>query len=171
METIGKERVMEVLEKYFEATASLEEEKLLRDYFKKGADPGLEMYAPLFNCFSEEIEALELPSTPVISRPGKYVFRWVSLGAAAALLIFTFVLQLNRGDSLRLFIDGNNVNDKELALSLASDQLQQVNALLGKYKGGSKKLENLNKAGSAISPLGNIEKFLKQNHGEGRLND
>ena len=177
METITKEKIKELLDSYFQATTSLEEEKLLRNYFATGAHKEFEQYKPLFACFNMEIEALDKekvvgPKIPLRNtRSGRvnFMFRLVSVGAAAAIVLYTFIFAPQKSDSLRLFINGEKIMNQELAISMANDQFSRLNSILGKYQGGSEKLESLNRAGDAISPLFNIDKLLKQNRHDGRL--
>ncbi len=164
METIEIKRVQELLDRYFDAQTTLGEEKMLREYFKGEVSQEFLVYKPLFNCYSEEIERIE--GVKVKRRD----FRWISVAAAAALALFTFVLMPDRGDSLRLVIDGVNVKNRELAISKADNQINQLNSMLGKFKQGSAQLDNMNRMGTALSPLESLGKVLTQNREENRLN-
>jgi len=166
--------VKDLLEKYFNAETTLKEEQILRDFFKgEVSDEELLVYKPMFCCFTKEIEKLETETASGISKESDYLapvrikkqihFRWISVAAAAALALFTFVLMPDRGDSLKLMIDGVNVNNKQLALSKADVQMSQVNAMMEKLSKGSDQLEGLGKMGSALSPLNSLNRVLTQN--------
>lgn len=168
METISDKIVKDLLERYFNAETSLEEEQKLRDYFSKGdVAPEYNMYAPLFICFEEERERINVAHE---RKPRKAGFRWISLVGAAALAIFTFILFPQKGDSLKLVIDGVNVKNNELALSKADTHLGQLNSMLGRFRDGStKQIESMNKMGDALSPLKMLDKIVTQNTTGDRL--
>ena len=58
MKSIEKNNISAILDKYFEALTSLEEEQQLRDYFAGEVAPEYAIYKPLFNSFSNERESL-----------------------------------------------------------------------------------------------------------------
>lgn len=154
--------VKDLLEKYFNAETTLKEEQLLRDFFKgEVSDEELLVYKPMFNCFTEEIDKLETESSTGTKR--QFHFRWISVAAAAALALFTFVLLPDRGDSLKLMIDGVNVRNRELALNKADAQISQINSMMQRFSKGSDQLEGLGKMGSALSPLNSLGRVLTQN--------
>ncbi len=172
MEKINE--VKDLLEKYFNAETTLKEEQILRDFFKgEVSDEELLVYKPMFNCFTEEIDKLETVSSADTASDIKYMapvrikkqvhFRWISVAAAAALALFTFVIMPERGDSLKLMIDGVNINNKELALNKADVQISQINTMMQRFSKGSDQLEGLGKMGSALSPLNSLGRILTQN--------
>lgn len=80
------DRIEKLLEKYFEATATVAEEETLRDYFKNENIPmHLRQFAPMFQYFSAAKE--ERFTKPVPLRPKKRFLGWASI-AAVAVLIF-----------------------------------------------------------------------------------
>jgi hypothetical protein len=178
METIDKKRAEDLLERYFAAETSLEEEELLREYFS-GADvsPEHAVYTQMFCAFAQEREMLNMKSPVVTSEKfvnngnvRKFHFRWMSVAAAAVLAIFAFLMIPERGDSLKLIIDGVNVKNRELAISKADTQLDQVNSLLGKFREGStKQIDNMNKMGDALTSFKSLSKIMTQNTGSDRL--
>jgi hypothetical protein len=154
--------VKDLLEKYFNAETTLKEEQLLRDFFKgEVSDEELLVYKPMFNCFTEEIDKLDTESSTGTKR--QIHFRWISVAAAAALALFTFVLLPDRGDSLKLMIDGVNVRNREMALNKADAQMSQINSMMQRFSKGSDQLEGLGKMGSALSPLNSLGRVLTQN--------
>ncbi|KPM33748.1 Hypothetical protein I595_654 [Croceitalea dokdonensis DOKDO 023] len=81
--------IEELLEKYFEATTTVAEEKKLRMYFEQDAVAAhLEQYRPMFNYFKQaktvQYEQGNLRSEPIKPRR-KLNFRWVSVAAAVVL--------------------------------------------------------------------------------------
>lgn len=178
METIDKKRAEDLLERYFAAETSLEEEELLREYFS-GADvsPEHSVYTQMFCAFAQEREMLNMKSPVVTSEKyanngnvRKFHFRWMSVAAAAVLAIFAFLMIPERGDSLKLIIDGVNVKNRELAISKADTQLDQVNSLLGRFREGStKQIDNMNKMGDALTSFKSLSKIMTQNTASDRL--
>ncbi|MDD2584179.1 MAG: hypothetical protein WCR61_03820 [Bacteroidales bacterium] len=176
MKSIEKNNISAILDKYFEALTSLEEEQQLRDYFAGEVAPEYAIYKPLFNSFSNERESLNnvkvdknVKSTS--SKKLHYWFSRISVISAAALVVLMFSIWPKQSDSLHLLINGVTVRNSELATSMAQTQLTRVNSMLGKYKQSNNQLEDLNRVGEAISPLMSMENVLKQNSEGSRLND
>ncbi|NUN99883.1 MAG: hypothetical protein HUU01_04630 [Saprospiraceae bacterium] len=87
-----------LIEKYFAGETTLEEEKLLKAYFREedSVEDGLKAYAPMFRFFEAE-QARVLPSDfenrmPTQLTPPARRFRLVSIRMAAAAAIFLLVL-------------------------------------------------------------------------------
>jgi len=97
-------RIERLIEKYLEAETSLEEEKVLREYFSQSDVPvHLEQYKELFNYFTmSSFESLEKP----ISLPRKtYNLNWLSIAAIAILFVGIFSIyqkDLNEKEQARL---------------------------------------------------------------------
>ena len=182
MESIDNKNIRNILDKYFEALTTLEEEQQLKDYFAGEVAAEFSIYKPLFNCFSSERELIDniserfdftVKDASVKRSSSKKVhlgLRWVSIAATAALVVFMFNVLPEKRDSLRLLVDGVNINNNELAMSMAESQLSRVNFMLGKYKQSNEQLEGLDRVGDAMSPLASMEKLLKQNSQATRLN-
>lgn len=193
MESINNKNIGNILDKYFDALTTLEEEQQLRDYFAGEVGAEFAIYKPLFNCFSSERESIENLSESeallangastsktlvngsglrcVSSKKPSYIYRWISTAAVAAMVVFMFTLLPEKRDSLQLLVDGVNINNSELAISMAESQLSRVNSMLGKYKQSNQQLEGLNRVGDAMSPLVSMGKLLKQNQPDSRLNN
>ncbi len=79
------DNIEKLIEKYFEATTTVAEEKVLRTYFS-GDDvaPQLEQYAPMFQYFSAAKEERYTKQVPLKSKRATY--KWVSIAAAIALM-------------------------------------------------------------------------------------
>jgi len=79
--------IEKLLEKYFEATATVAEELALKEYFSKdGVAPHLEQYKPLFNYFSNAKDEQYTKQVPLTPR-NKRNYKWISVAAVA---VFTF---------------------------------------------------------------------------------
>ncbi|MEJ1223605.1 hypothetical protein [Sediminicola sp. 1XM1-17] len=80
------DRIDTLMEKYFEATTTVAEEEMLREYFlNEKVAPHLEQYIPLFQFFSMAKEEKYSKQLPL--KPRKNYFRWGSV-AAVAILVF-----------------------------------------------------------------------------------
>ena len=79
-------KIEKLLDKYFEATTTVDEEKVLREYFS-GEDvaPHLAKFSPLFNYLSQAKEERFTRQVPLRSRRSMY--RWMSIAAVAVLAL------------------------------------------------------------------------------------
>ena len=76
--------IEKILEKYFEATTTIVEEKALNEYFSQdNIEPHLEQYRPMFNYFSVAKEERFTKQVPL--KPRKKYDRWMSVAAVAIL--------------------------------------------------------------------------------------
>jgi preprotein translocase subunit Sss1 len=79
--------IEKLLERYFEATATVAEEEMLREYFTKEDIPlHLKKYAPMFQYFSIAREEKFTRQVPLKPRKKSYL-KWISV-AAVGILIF-----------------------------------------------------------------------------------
>ena len=79
--------IEKLLERYFEATATVAEEEMLREYFAKEDVPlHLKKYAPMFQYFSIAKEEKFTGQVPLKPRKNSYM-KWISV-AAVSILIF-----------------------------------------------------------------------------------
>ncbi len=141
--------IEKLLEKYFEATATLAEEQELKEYFNGNeVAPHLLEYQPLFQYFS--FAKTEQSTRPVpLKRKYTNLYRWISV-AAVAVLVFGIYF-------------GNNLNNQGNALVV--DTPEQA------YQETKKALtliaENLNRGTEKMAYLNEFEttknKLLKNN--------
>ena len=79
--------IEKLLERYFEATATVAEEEMLREYFAQEDVPlHLKEYAPMFQYFSIAREEKFTRQVPLKPRKKSYI-KWISI-AAVSILIF-----------------------------------------------------------------------------------
>ncbi|MDO6604744.1 hypothetical protein [Arenibacter palladensis] len=79
--------IEKLLEKYLEATTTVVEEEMLREYFTKEEVPlHLKEYAPMFQYFSIAKEEKFTKKVPLKPRKRSYI-KWISV-AAVSILIF-----------------------------------------------------------------------------------
>ncbi|QCX00332.1 hypothetical protein FGM00_09490 [Aggregatimonas sangjinii] len=80
--------IEKLIEKYFEATATVAEEETLRQYFaSESVATHLAQYAPMFQYFSHAKEERFTKPVPIKTGIRKQLFRWVSVAAVAVLLV------------------------------------------------------------------------------------
>ncbi|SNZ00586.1 hypothetical protein [Flagellimonas pacifica] len=78
------DNIEKLLEKYFEATTTVVEEKTLQAYFSQESVPThLEQYKSMFNYFSNAKEERYTKQVPL--KPRKNYYKWISVAAVAVL--------------------------------------------------------------------------------------
>ena len=89
------DRIEKLLEKYFEATTTVEEEETLRHYFsQEKVATHLERYTYMFNYFSnakEERFTKKVPLAQKGNRSRKNFYRWLSVAAVAVLMVGVYL--------------------------------------------------------------------------------
>ncbi|WP_335964469.1 hypothetical protein [Galbibacter sp. PAP.153] len=118
-------KIEELLEKYFEATATVAEENELRSYFsQERVAPHLEEYKPLFNYFSVAKEEKSTQDVPLKPRRNTSYLKWISVAAVAALV---FGIYLNRPGTASLHEEytPEEIRSAQLALALLSDNFNK----------------------------------------------
>ena len=123
------DRIEKLLEKYFEATTTVEEEKQLRDYFSKDSvAPHLEQYAPMFNYFSiakDERFTKQVPLKPRVS-----YHKWISIAAVAVIAFGIFF--------------GNDYREQKEAEYAYNETKKALNLLAQNLERGTEKVAYLN---------------------------
>ncbi len=133
-------KIEELLEKYFEATATVAEEETLRTYFsQESVATHLAQYAPMFQYFTSAKEERFTKQVPL--KPKRNYFKWASIAAAAVLLVG---LYMNRPEA-------DPTPDDLMAMYTPEEieSAQEALAMLGM---------NLNKGTAQLSHLGEFEK-------------
>ncbi len=78
------DNIEKLLEKYFEATSTVAEEKTLQAYFsQESVATHLEQYRPMFNYFSSAKEERYTKQVPL--KPRRNYYKWISVAAVAVL--------------------------------------------------------------------------------------
>ena len=153
-----KEKIVKLLELYFEGETTSSEENILKKYFSgdKVAHE-LEDYKQIFCYFSSESRELEKLKFQRGGRERyrKMFFRYKRLMpalslAAASLFLILMLLPEERG--YRLIIDGNKIYNQELALKIASENLDKIRIM------SSPAGRNLSKLGKATI----VDNYLDQ---------
>ncbi|MGI9546677.1 MAG: hypothetical protein ACR2MM_05545 [Flavobacteriaceae bacterium] len=117
-------KIEKLIDKYFEASTTVAEEKLLQEYFTNdGVAPELEKYAPLFNYLSHAKEERFTKQVPL--KPRTYNYRWISVAAVAVLAFGIYF----GPDSYRDYQEQREAeyayNETKKALSLLASNLER----------------------------------------------
>lgn len=152
-------RINELLDKYWEAETSPEEEKELRDYFGQGnVAPEHEAFLPLFGYFNrqqhvgytlpapEHIRALaeEKPRVVSLSSTRKYI---IAVAAVFSLVLASWFIFQNRQTQPPTMANVQEIEDPEEAYRVTMAALAMVSGKLNKGTEGIEiGLENVNKA-------------------------
>lgn len=108
-----KNRIDILLDKYFEAETSLNEERELQEYFSSGkvASDHLK-YAPIFQFFKEEKHS----ETIIKKQNSKRKALWLSVAACAAGIALVFTVANLEQDSMNeslVYVDGKRISDPQ----------------------------------------------------------
>jgi hypothetical protein len=167
------QRINILLQKYFEAESTLEEENELITYFSSGeVDENLKMYIPMFsgigNLSTEEDKDLSNELMDYIlesEHKEKVKYRWMwqmVTGIAASVIVV--MLSVNYYNSRTQWKD--TFTDPQQAYATASKTLDFV---AGKYNQGLAQLKPIGKIENAIDPLNSGIGIL--NKGFGRMKE
>lgn len=154
------ENINKILEKYFEGTSTLEEEKLLKIYFKsnKVSEEHLP-YQPLFQVFGEEaaVSCPEKEFKPAfrlsISR-----FMYAASSVAAIILLAFWLFGSPAVENDYAIVNGTKINNPEIAQEMAMQKLNKVNDIISN---NLQPLEKMNTYKNGLQPLEKIS-GLKQ---------
>ena len=128
------DNIEKLLEKYFDASTTIAEEKTLRAYFSKDdVAAHLEQYAPMFQYFSNAKEERSIRQVPL--KPRANFYKWGSVAAVAVLAFGVYF-----GNEYR----EQQIADQEKA-RLAYNQTKKAFALLAEnFSRGTEKVAYLN---------------------------
>lgn len=150
----------ELLEKYYEAQTTLDEERQMQRFLEnyQGADQEINEAKMLFESFGKELKTTAnisfddiVNNKPVVKMPK---LRYVITGVAAALLIaltLTFWLNQDEQPVVYAYINGKPITDKELALNGTKQALFAVSENLNKGTQGLEQLNKLNKPAELLT--------------------
>lgn len=131
--------IYRLIDNYFEGKTSAEEEKILRDYFAQDDLPEeLKEYAPIFNFFNDEADALAVlneirnENNGKTSRQNKTPLRklWTIAAVAACLLITVLLIIPNTRPSALVesyvWVDGKRITDPIIVQKYAESSFANV---------------------------------------------
>ena len=133
------DNIEKLLEKYFEATATVAEEETLRMYFsQESVATHLEKYTPMFQYFSnakEERFTKQLPLTRITFGDRQNYYKWLSVAAVAVLMFGLYFGYDYRQDRLA---------EQEQALLAYYETKKALNLLADNFERGTEKVAYLN---------------------------
>ena len=141
-------KIEKLLEKYYEAETTLQEEKTLRDYFSEEEVPAhLSEHKDLFNFFNES--SLETSTRSIELSKRTIALRWLSVAAVVVFFVSVYGLYLQ-----------NEAEKQEARLAYAETQraLEMISKSLNKGTVAIAQLDNFNKGTNAMVELENFEK-------------
>lgn len=150
------ENITQLLEKYFQASTTLLEEKLLKSYFEGNeVQAEHEQYRCLFVAFETELHQT-LPSKDDLQlkksvKINKYVIHAIiSTGIAACLLIGFWVIQPQPEVENYAIVNGEMNADSDFAEKYVEEKLNKVNTVVTK---NMKPIQTLNIVKKRLQPI------------------
>ncbi|WP_394750637.1 hypothetical protein [Spongiimicrobium salis] len=132
-------RIEELLEKYFEATATVAEEETLRAYFlNENVAPHLTQYAALFQYFSNAKEEQFTKQVPLT--PKRNYMRWASIAAVAVFMFGIYFVNQPSGSET----EGLSEEQKAEAVYAYNETKKALNLLAANFGRGTEKMSYLN---------------------------
>lgn len=116
----------ELIEKYFEGETSLQEEKLIREYFERGdIQEKHRAYAPMFGFFAEERQKTSPPARKKKKLP---LFVRASIAASIALVLSVriFFWSEQRTNVSVVYVNGVKISDSQTINAQALNSIQSV---------------------------------------------
>lgn len=134
------DKIERLVEKYYEATTTVAEEKTLRDYFSQDdVAKHLEQYAPMFQYFSsakEEKFTKQVPLDTIASVTKKrFDFKWLSVAAVGVLM---FGIYFGNG-----YLENQREEQRQAELAYQETK-KALNLLAENFNRGTEKVAYLN---------------------------
>ena len=138
------DNIEQLLEKYFEATTTVAEEKILNAYFSQDdVAPHLEEYKPMFNYFINAKNERFTKPVPLKTERKKNFLKWISVAAVAILIVGIYFNNYNKpSNSLDEMYTQAELESAQKALTLLSDNFNlgtQKASYLGEFEKNTKK--------------------------------
>jgi hypothetical protein len=155
------ENIDKILQKYFDGSSTLEEEKLLKIYFKSDKVSADHLsYQPLFQAFGEEA-AVSYPEKEFkpkfrlsISR-----FMYAASSVAAIILLAFWLFGSPAVENDYAIVNGTKINNPEIAQEMAMKKLNKVNDIISN---NLQPLENISAYKDELQPLETISKVKQE---------
>lgn len=157
------DEISKLLEKYFEAQTSLQDEETLKLYFRSDkVKPEHEPYRVLFGVFEAESEvsfSAEFQGNEHFEKRKARNFRLKIIsfsGMAAAVVLAVWLFNYQPAPADYAVLNGKRIDNPELAQQLAQDQLNKVNRVLAK---SMKPMNSLQKVKQSLEPMRKISEL------------
>jgi hypothetical protein len=152
-------KMKELLDKYFEGTATLTEEQELRKRFSSEDIPEeLQACKALFAFFEEERAVMPPARRKNIRRIG-----WIVAAAASvALLLMVGWPSLPKEDAYTYYVNGTRIYDKEAAIAEAESKLQTLAASMQRVNANIASFGKLHEVGQSLEQWNKIQDIFRQ---------
>jgi hypothetical protein len=154
---MNTEYIKSLLEKYWEAETSLEEEKTLKDYFNgNDIDEDLKRYTSLFRFYRSataiqmQNKEMVIPEAKVYTLPGKSYLKKLSIAASVAILLTVGYFMIPKNEyspaiEIAQSLETGEITDEEYAMEVTLEALAYLGYKLDKssnaIKNGLDKIE------------------------------
>ena len=159
---MNQQKVEEALQRYFEGSTTLDEERDLQRYFAGNhVARSLEVYRPMFTFFAQE-RAVE----PPVHKTRTIRMKLSVITGIAASLAFLLWLGLPTAETTENFVyivNGERVYDETAALAIAENKLQMLATSMQTAKNSMAAFEKLHESSQ---PLINISNALRMKNEE-----
>jgi hypothetical protein len=161
------ERMNELLEKYFNGTTDLTEEKALKQYFAgTNIAKEHEPYRALFNAFGDELTETAINPLKKVSPKQKSIKRiWIRTfaysGIAATILIALWIQRPNQSENYAI-VSGNRIEDPEYVQEYTEKKLNKVNEILHNSMKPMKSVETVRQSLQPIQKIVETRRKLEQ---------
>ena len=144
-----------LLEKYFKAETSVNEENELKNYFLgDNIDPEYEIYRPMFVAFSQEKQQKIQPEIKIIEPKKRKAFRvWlktISYSGIAAAILLTFWFQQPKNNQNYAVVSESRIEDPEFAVQYAEKKLSRAGEIVRK---SLSPMKSLNTVRGTLTPI------------------
>ncbi|HMQ07932.1 MAG TPA: hypothetical protein PKC30_11565 [Saprospiraceae bacterium] len=141
------EYIKSLLEKYWEAESSLDEERILSEYFNsRNVDDELRKYASLFKYYKSASlmnmggKEIEFPGAKLISLRRKNLYKAISIAASVLIMITAgyFLMsdsKVNTPVEMAYHLQTGEVTDEAMAMEITLDALAYLGYKLDKTSG------------------------------------
>ncbi len=163
------DRIDEILEKYFRAESSIDEEQELKTYFGSGkVKPAHEQYKPLFLLFETEREVKYTGKLPEFTEKSvqykqNIYLRSISIGISiAAVLLIAIILIKPQYNTPRDYamVNGKYIDNEEIVMQMVNSKFENINGVLSRTM---KPVESISKVRNSLEPVRKISETITSN--------
>lgn len=168
-------KIDELIEKYFEAETSPDEERILKEYFSSDDyDKKFEMYRQYFVFLNSERNIVSSDSLPAIILNGKTKsnifttnYKWLAVAASFVILFiigYTYFKSTEENNAI-IITNENFYEYKELGTEVTLEALSKISKYMGYAKSSLKEVQSINESLEILQSynLINYQSQIKEN--------
>ena len=152
-----------LLERYFDGTTTLDEERDLKRYFAENDElsESLKMYNSLFAFFADE-RAVQPPIRKKTAR--RFVLNFSVISGIAASIALLLLISFPKAESENFvhFVNGQRVHDQAVALAMAENKLQSFAESMQRVQTSVSAFERLQETGQSLQQFDRISEAFQQ---------